>query len=197
VRRFNATVAYVTSRSSVTWGIPGIPIVVFYNVAMLDGFDRTGASQETRKENSMARTKTTRKTANTRTTKHHVVKNQVKEYAGAPIPTVKAYRRQMNEFKNTTAHCWLVIGPETYTTLNTYKDGYLPASYDPKHYTYRLTDKSRKLIDKKLESQGYEEVEPDQWPTFLTGAARKRAKYDMTGQSLDALLTGKAKVKAV
>jgi len=149
----------------------------------------------------MARTKTTRKTSKkTRSNKHRVVKNQVKEYAGAPIPSVKAYRRQMNEFKNTAAHCWLVIGPETYTTLNTYQDGYLPASYDPKHYTYPLTEKARKLIDKKVESQGYVEIEPDEWPSFLTGAARKRAKYDMArnpGQSLDALLKGKARVKAL
>lgn len=131
-------------------------------------------------------------------TRNHVPAKQ-KEYAGAPIPTIKAYRRLMSQFRDTTAHCWLILGADTYTTLNTYKDGILPASYDAKHYTYPLTDKARKLIDKKIDAQGYEEVEPDEWPTFLTGAARKRAKYDVArnpGQTLDALVKGKAKVKA-
>jgi hypothetical protein len=90
-------------------------------------------------------------------------------YAGAPIPGLRVYRRDMPEFKKCKAECWLLIAETTYTFANTYNDQ-LKASFDAKHYTYALNDKSRRKIDKKLEVD-FVEVEVTEWPAWITNAA--------------------------
>ena len=96
-------------------------------------------------------------------------------YAGAPIPALRVYRRDMPEFKKCKAECWLLIAESTYTFANTYNDQ-LKASYAAKHYTYDLTDKAKKKVEKKLETD-FVEVDVTEWPAWITNAtASKRTR---------------------
>lgn len=101
-------------------------------------------------------------------------RDAAKTYHGAPIHATKVYRRDMPEFKNCKAECWMLInGEESYTFANTY-NGLLKSSYDATHYTYPLNPKSHKKVNAKAEQM--EEVEVTEWPTWIVNAAPKRGR---------------------
>lgn len=116
----------------------------------------------------MPRTTTKRKVS--RAAKVRPTTTDNRQYSGAPIPATKVYRRRMEEFKNCTAECWMLLD-ETRGTVcyaNTY-NGRLKASYDPTHYTHPLKPK---VVAKKEEAM--EEVEDrEEWPEWVTPAVRR------------------------
>jgi len=102
------------------------------------------------------------------------------------LAATKVFKRTMTEFTNCKAYCWLLINEanNTYSFANSYNGETPKASFEPKHYTYDLSDKAQKLIDKKLADAniGYEEIEVTDWPAWITNAAgtkktRKTSKY--------------------
>ena len=96
-------------------------------------------------------------------------------YTGAPMEALKVFSRSMPEFKNCEASCFLLVGEKTYSFANVY-NGNLKASYDPKHYTYQLTEKAQKKLAKKIEAEGFEEQDVTEWPTWIVNAAGKTRK---------------------
>src|SRR4051812_29122330 len=127
-------------------------------------------------------TKTNRK--NSKTTKAEKTNGKVRmpmgpeTYTGAPIAATKLYTRRMSEFKNTTADCLLLINEtsSTYTFANTYRSGILPKSYDAAAYTFKLDEAAQKRLDKKIEEQGFQEVERPDWPSWVIPAAKRGRK---------------------
>jgi hypothetical protein len=99
-------------------------------------------------------------------------------YQGAPLQATRLLTRRMSEFKNTTADCWLIINTiaGTYTFANSYKAGNLPPSYRPEKYTYTLTDKTSKKLEKKIEEQGFSEVEVTDYPAWVVPATPTKRK---------------------
>ena len=129
----------------------------------------------------MATVTKTRRSKTATTARRRTAKPKVPEtpavYAGAPIPAIRVYRRDMPEFKKCKAECWLLIGESTYTFANTYNDQ-LKSSFDARHYTYALNDKSRRKLDKKLEGD-FVEVEVTDWPAWImNAAATKRSRRE-------------------
>lgn len=107
-----------------------------------------------------------------------VAREKARQYQGASISATKVYRREMPEFKNCHAECWMLVNEQagTYTFANTY-NSQLKASYDAEHYTYQLTNKAQKKVAKKAEEMI--EVEVTEWPTWITNAhASKRKARD-------------------
>jgi len=115
---------------------------------------------------SRTATKASRKITKTHKTPKQPV---TREYSGAPLTATKVYSRQMTEFKKTTADCMLLIDEVhgTYTFANLYRGGILPASYDA---TYQLTEKTKTKIARKIEDQGYQEIEVTDWPHWIRSA---------------------------
>jgi hypothetical protein len=104
-----------------------------------------------------------------------IERQMAKQYQGVPIPATKVYRREMPEFKNCHAECWMLVNEQagTYTFANTY-NSQLKASYHAGHYTYQLTDKSQKKVAKK--SEDMIEVEVTEWPAWITNAHALKRK---------------------
>ncbi len=101
-----------------------------------------------------------------------VVRNR--DYTGAPVEANRLYIRTMSEFKNTKASVMVAVNDVagTVTYLNLYRDGHLPASFDPAIYTYPITPK----LAKKLDGDFREIEDRDEWPEFIKSAARRKVK---------------------
>jgi hypothetical protein len=104
-----------------------------------------------------------------------IERQKSKQYKGTPIPATKVYRREMPEFKNCHAECWMLVNEQagTYTFANTY-NYQLKASYDAGHYTYQLTDKAQQKVAKKAEEMI--EVEVVEWPAWIFNAHASKRK---------------------
>jgi hypothetical protein len=93
-------------------------------------------------------------------------------YAGPPIQATQLYRRDMPEFTNCRAACWMAVNEVagTVTYANTYNDR-LKASYDPAHYTFPAKPAvvARKAV-------AMEEVDVTDWPEFVVAAVRPAAR---------------------
>jgi hypothetical protein len=92
-------------------------------------------------------------------------------YSGRPIEATRLFTRRLQQFKNTDAAVLVAVNDHagTVTYLNTYRAGELPASYDPKYYTFQINEKK---LAKKIEQMA--EVEVTEWPPFVAPAVRSR-----------------------
>jgi hypothetical protein len=114
----------------------------------------------------------------------------IKLFSGT-VDATKVFKRKMPEFKNCQAFCWLIINDKTgnYTSANSYNGETPKHSYDPGTYTYELTEKTQKHVQKKLLTQGYSEIEVTEWPTWITNVAGTPEKATKRGRKSKAVET--------
>ncbi len=100
----------------------------------------------------------------------YIERQKAKQYHGAPIVATRLFERKMPQFKNCSAVMMIAVNDKTgtFTAMNLYND-ILPASFRPEVYTYEI---KQPKLDRKLEQM--REVEPDEFPEFVTTAAARR-----------------------
>jgi hypothetical protein len=97
-----------------------------------------------------------------------------KTYQGPPIPAKKLYSKVMKGFSakqgnKAEAIAYAAVTDDTITYLNL-DNGFLTASYDPASYRFPITPKAQKKLD-----EGWTEVDPDEWPSVVTSARKRKA----------------------
>lgn len=106
-----------------------------------------------------------------------LAKQKATQYFQGKIEATRVFKKAMDGFSKKqgnqcNANMWMILNDthNTVTYSNTYSEENLPkASYNPETYTYPIKEK---VIKPKLESMI--QVEPDQWPPFVTHAKRSR-----------------------
>jgi hypothetical protein len=114
-------------------------------------------------------------------TSSHAATRKIKgpaHYTGAPLAATRVLTRRMTEFAKTTADCLLVVDAVNgfYYFANTYRAGILPPSFDPEKNRWKLDDKVLKRLESKIKKQGFEELEPPDWPEWTVRAVRRRER---------------------